>query len=65
MDESDLQRGEVAIIKVFVKHIFSVTSLRIKWMENLSIWQRKLFDMRNIYDFTVTAKIENSTARTL
>ena len=59
MDESDLQSDEVAIINVFVKNIFSVILLRIKWMEKLSIWQRKLFDIKNIYDFTMTAKIEN------
>ena len=59
MDKGDLQRDEVAISKVIVKNIFSVTLLRIKWMEKLSIWQRKLFDIKNIYDFTVTAKIEN------
>ena len=46
MDESYLQCDEVAIIKVFVKNIFSVTLLWIKCMEELSIWQRKSFDIR-------------------
>ena len=34
VDESDLQRDEVAIIKVFVKNIFSVTLLRINGWKN-------------------------------
>ena len=54
------------MVTLYIKYPFSivtivssVTLLRIKWMEKLSIWQRKLFDIKNIYDFTMTAKIEN------